>query len=55
MIDTKSTNLTKPIAITAKAYSLAASERDRRKLTGLSASITAVVSEAVVKVLGNNG
>lgn len=53
MIEVKSNNLTKPIAITSKAYALAATERDKRKNEGLSSSITAVVSEAVVKVLGN--
>lgn len=53
MIEIKSNSLTKPIAITSKAYTLAAAERDKRKNEGFSSSITAVVSEAVVKVLGN--
>lgn len=38
-----------------KAYQIAVQERDRRNEMGLKTSISAVVSEAVVKMFGNNG
>lgn len=66
MIDKKSKNLTrskgkamanekqsvKSTAITTKAYEIAASVADKRKEAGLSSSITAVISEAVVEKFG---
>lgn len=38
-----------------KAYQLAVQEKDKRNELGLKTSISAVVSEAVVKTFGNNG
>lgn len=43
---------TAPTAITQKAYDLAKAEADARKEQGLSSSISAVVSEAVVEKFG---
>lgn len=37
-----------------KAYQLAVQEKDKRNELGLKTSISAVVSEAVVKTFGNN-
>jgi hypothetical protein len=45
-------NTTKSTAITTKAYEIAASVADKRKEAGLSSSITAVISEAVVEKFG---
>lgn len=49
----KDTTATKSTAITRKAYEIAAEEADKRKDAGLSSSITAVISEAVVETFGN--
>lgn len=38
-----------------KAYQIAVQEKDRRNEMGLKTSISAVVSEAVVRTFGNNG
>lgn len=43
----------KSTAITVKAYEIAAAVADKRKEAGLSSSITAVISEAVVEKFGN--
>lgn len=45
--------VTKSTAITMKAYEIAANVAAKRKEAGLSSSITAVVSEAVVEKFGN--
>lgn len=45
-------NTTKSTAITMKAYEIAAAVADKRKDAGLSSSITAVISEAVVEKFG---
>lgn len=45
-------NTTKSTAITMKAYDIAAAVADKRKDAGLSSSVTAVVSEAVVEKFG---
>lgn len=42
----------KSTAITVKAYELASAEAEIRKSRGLSSSITAVISEAVVEKFG---
>ncbi|WP_405325995.1 hypothetical protein [Fibrobacter sp.] len=39
--------------LTPAAYTISKNESDKRKRLGLSSSIRAVVSEAVVKVYGN--
>ena len=46
-------NNTKSTAITFKAYEIAAAVADKRKSLGLSSSITAVISEAVVEKFAN--
>ena len=46
-------NNTKSTAITVKAYEIAAAVADKRKSLGLSSSITAVISEAVVEKFAN--
>lgn len=43
----------KSTAITVKAYEIASAESEKRKEAGLSSSITAVISEAVVEKFGN--
>jgi len=43
----------KSTAITTKAYEIASKVADERKEKGLSSSITAVISEAVVEKFGN--
>ncbi len=45
-------NTTKSTAITMKAYEIASAVADKRKDAGLSSSITAVISEAVVEKFG---
>lgn len=45
-------NTTKSTAITMKAYEIAAAVADKRKDAGLSSSVTAVISEAVVEKFG---
>lgn len=40
---------TKSTAVTMKAYEIASAVADKRKEAGLSSSITAVISEAVVE------
>lgn len=40
---------TKSTAVTMKAYEIASAVADKRKNAGLSSSITAVISEAVVE------
>lgn len=54
MNDKLSNNLKsiKSTSITKVAYDLARNEVNRRKAEGLSASVTAVISEAVVSKLG---
>ena len=42
----------KSTAITAKAYKIASDEAVKRKDAGLSSSITAIISEAVVEKFG---
>lgn len=49
----KDKNTTKSTAITTKAYEIAAAVADKRKEAGLSSSITAIISEAVVEKFGN--
>lgn len=44
----------KSTSITPKAHAIAINEANRRKANGMSSSITAVISEAVVKCFGNN-
>lgn len=51
MANDKST--TKSTAITLKAYEIAAAVADKRRDAGLSSSITAVISEAVVEKFGD--
>ena len=43
----------KSTAITFKAYKIAAAVAEKRKKAGLSSSITAVISEAVIALFGN--
>ena len=43
---------TRSTAITVKAYDIASSVANKRKEAGLSSSITAVISEAVVEKFG---
>lgn len=45
--------LSKYPGLTPAAYAISKQEADKRKKLGLSSSIRAVVSEAVVKVFGN--
>lgn len=45
-------NVIKSTAITAKAYEIALSVANKRKSEGLSSSITAVISEAVIEKFG---
>lgn len=52
MANEKNTTATKSTAITTKAYEIAAAVADKRKEAGLSSSITAVISEAVVEKFG---
>lgn len=52
MASEKNTTATKSAAITTKAYEIAAAVADKRKEAGLSSSITAVISEAVVEKFG---
>lgn len=46
-------NTTKSTAITTKAYEIASAIAEKRKSLGLSSSITAVISEAVVEKFAN--
>lgn len=43
----------KPTSITPKAHELAKEEAKRRENMGIPSSITAVISEAVVKIYGD--
>lgn len=43
----------KSAALTTKAYEIAAAVADKRKEEGLSSSISAVISEAVIEKFGN--
>ncbi|MBR4009097.1 hypothetical protein [Fibrobacter sp.] len=52
MANEKST--TKSTAITMKAYEIAASVAEQRRESGLSSSITAVISEAVIDKFGTD-
>ena len=52
MIENKPNKLTKPIAITLKAYEIAKSESETRKAAGYSSSVTAIASEAIVAQVG---
>ena len=45
---------TKSTAITVKAYEIASKVAAKRKDAGLSSSITAVISEAVIEHFGNS-
>ena len=45
-------NVIKSTAVTAKAYKIALSVANKRKSEGLSSSITAVISEAVIEKFG---
>ena len=45
-------NVIKSTAVTAKAYEIALSVANKRKSEGLSSSITAVISEAVIEKFG---
>lgn len=45
-------NVIKSTAVTAKAYEIALSVAKKRKSEGLSSSITAVISEAVIEKFG---
>lgn len=44
---------TKSTAVTMKAYEIAAAVANERKEAGLSSSITAVISEAVIEKFGS--
>jgi len=43
----------KPTSVTQQAHAIASSEAKRRKAKGICSSITAVISEAVIKEYGD--
>lgn len=53
MIEVKSNELTKAIAVTFKAYMLAKNECEARKAKGYSSSVSAIASEAIVEKFGD--
>ena len=54
MANEKNNTNTRSTAITVKAYDIASTVANKRKEDGLSSSITAVISEAVIETFGTS-